>query len=801
MNGYMFSDNTLFVLIVLSWVFLIAGIIIACFQFIKRKEKSLSSKIMMFSVMLFVSLFLLRFSTGTFVNQLIINNAADDELMNVLEGTVSMHWLETAARSLVQTLRTFALDEDYAIFHIVSERMSNSVLSAHWMLPLVYKAHAAMVTVLAPVAGGAIIFDILTRIFPKLKLWIMPFWCEFYVFSELNDTSLALAQSIKENFKSNSKINEKGSAIIKPKRPVIVFTDAYIDKEDEAVSERTASAKSIGAICLTEDIFHIRIRGYFRRILGSRLNYFLLDEKEENNLHALAMLSEYKNGTRLLDSSVYLFSNSSSAGEVVRCVNKKLEGIYGTDNKKLPVIRVIEGYRNLVYNLLRDVPLYEPLIGRNANTKEKELNVTIIGSGVIGMQMFLATYWMGQMLDVNLCINVISQEKEASFKDRLNLINEDILKTESSVADPEILRIYPASQELAAPYFTLRYEEADVMKGTLFEALSKKQNDSGFSICQSDYFVVALGSDESNILVANKLRQYIGRALLCDKTNRRAIINYVVYDRDICRTLNSVQDNPNIYMNAFGNLSDVYNYENVFMAKSYGAAVEVNATYISKAFADKKYGRKEMNRFLADEYNYWSSIARGIHIPYKFFSAGAVTSSHIFDGATIATEDPQVLSRYLKKVCIELPFAEDNLPAVEQREELYYKLTWLEHRRWTAFVRTGGFMTPCKEQLDSYAYRSGNKTKEVSLRLHPCLVECDDLPPRIPAVKERTADISPEAVLDTKEIILNGYDKLDAVSLYLHILAKERTGGCCCIYKAYDCPYEIGADGVTVKVQ
>ncbi len=836
MDSYVFSDNTLLILIVLSWIVFISGIGIVCFQFSRRKEQSLSSKILAFSGILFVSVFLLRFATGTFVNQLIMHNKADEQLLGILEYAVSMHWLETVARSLVQTLRTFAVDEDYAIYAVVAERMGESVLSAHWILPVLYRIHAGVVTVLAPVAGGAIIFDILTRIFPKMKLRFMPFWREFYVFSELNDSSLALAQSIKEDF-SNSKANrrkqikklKKGSPLSKElfiafpednsnpekpikrkrvtikrkKKPVIVFTDAYIDRENEAISERIASAKSMGAICLTEDIFHIRIRGFVRRLFGTKLNYLLMDEKEDNNLHTLSMLSEHKKGKRLLHSSVYLFSNSSSANDLARCVNNKLKKVYGENNKKLPLIRVIEGYRNLVYNLLRDVPLYEPLIGRKPvdNKTEKDLNVTIIGSGVIGMQMFLATYWMGQMLGVKLHINVVSQESESTFKDRVNLINADILKTEASKADPELLSVYSASHKKADPYFKLRYVETDVMTGTLYEALSKKFDNESFALCDSDYFVVAIGSDENNIFVANKIKQFIGRDLICDTTNRRAIINYVVYDRDVCSTLNSVQDNPNIYMNAFGNFRDVYNYENVFMSKSYGTAVELNATYTRKAFADKKYDKADMNKLLNDEYNYWSSIARGIHIPYKYFSAGVVTKSSIFDKTEVVTEDSKVFNDYLRKICIELSSKKDNLPSEKDREELYYKLCWLEHRRWNAFIRTGGFTTPTKEQVDTYAYREPNKAKEISLRLHPCLVECDDKPPKLPAAKVRTATIASDVKLDASEITRNDYDRLDAVSLYLHILAKERLNENCCIYKAYDSPYELNAEDKSIKIQ
>lgn len=832
-----FTNDTLFAIILSSWIVFALGIFIEIYLFGRRKDMAVSTKILIFSGVLFVSITLLRYATSAYINTLLISGGMSGELLEALgENAVSMSKYEHLVRSIVQALRTFAIDEDYYLFTLAAESMKDNVLSAYSWLPVVYKTHAAIVTILAPVAGGAIVFDILTRVFPKMKLRFFPAWREFYVFSELNDSSLALAQSIKEEYKNSKaerrkqiKLLKKGSPLDKDikinfpevksdkktrckrervrikrkKRPAIVFTDVYIDRENEAISERVFSAKALGAICLADDIYHIRVRGFIRKWLGTKINYLLMDEKEENNLHTLSMLAEHKKGKKLMGVSVYLFTNSSSANDIVRGINIKLKSQCKSKRAKLPVIRVIEGYKNLVYNLLRDVPLYEPLIGRVMKEGEtaKDLNVTIIGSGIIGTQMFLATYWMGQMLDVKLHINVVSQEAEESFADRINLINADILKTESHNPDSELLKIYTASDKIADPYFTLRYVQADVMTGTLYEALNKKFHNEKFALCDSDYFVVAIGSDENNILVANKIRQFIGRDLLTDRTNRRAVINYVVYDKDVCETLNASSDKNGIYMNAFGNFRDVYNYENVFMSKTYSTAVELNKSYVRKSLADKNYGKREMTKFVEDEYGYWSSIARGLHIPYKYFSAGVVTKSKVFDNAKAVTEDPEVFNKYLRLICLEMTSDEDNLPSIQQREEMYYRLTWLEHRRWNAFIRTGGFTLPSKKQLDTYAFRNGNKTKELSLRLHPCLVECDDQRPKIPAMANAPDVISTEVCLELSCIKAQNFDRLDAVSLYLHRISQCRAGKSGCIYKAYDSPYELRAENKSLLVQ
>ena len=120
MGYYVFSDNALLSMILLSWAVFAVGIGITWFQFTFRKEKSISAKIMTISVVLFISILILRFSTSTFISQLIMSEKADEELLGVLDFVVPMHWLETLVRSLVQTIRTFAFDEDYALFAIVA---------------------------------------------------------------------------------------------------------------------------------------------------------------------------------------------------------------------------------------------------------------------------------------------------------------------------------------------------------------------------------------------------------------------------------------------------------------------------------------------------------------------------------------------------------------------------------------------------------------------------------------------------------------------------------------------------------
>ena len=106
-----------------------------------------------------------------------------------------------------------------------------------------------------------------------------------------------------------------------------------------------------------------------------------------------------------------------------------------------------------------------------------------------------------------------------------------------------------------------------------------------------------------------------------------------------------------------------------------------------------------------------------MHLGYKVYSVGYFEKS-IFDVQGI--DDPL--------------YVKDRLAGYERfkglaggKEEggqgLLHRLAYLEHRRWNAFTRVKGF----RYSSEYLRYeKSTGSYKHMSLKLHPCLVECDD---------------------------------------------------------------------------
>lgn len=195
----------------------------------------------------------------------------------------------------------------------------------------------------------------------------------------------------------------------------------------------------------------------------------------------------------------------------------------------MPAVIPVNGLCNMACRLFVDVPLYEPLLN-NDSSKEKTIIVTILGSGAIGTEFFLTTYWCGQMLDCKLHINAVSKEKqneendskrEGNFEGRINFINPEILKTNNPNSD---LLIYSEDGERSEPYFSYKYRESDVLSDDFVTLMEEPE------LLNTDYFIVALGSDEDNLEVANKLRQIVGvyHMYSAPKKRRSLVMLYII---------------------------------------------------------------------------------------------------------------------------------------------------------------------------------------------------------------------------------------------------------------------------------
>ena len=632
-------------------------------------------------------------------------------------------WFEEIGNSFLHALQSFSLDEAYTQYLANGKEVFRQAFQNSGAWPDAFGVYITALNLICPISGGALLAILAASLFPRLRLWWnrLFFWRTILYFSELNPDSLALAKSIRAS--SDSLCNA-----------TLVFTDTYPDSDDESVSEQIQQAKALGAICLKDDLSLIPLRR------KKKQQFFLMDEKSISNLQQLSEFAEESRATKLCkENDIYYFCNDDSNVLVEKSVQRALESHFAPstaleesgqealeshlDPSEVPTLIPVREYQNLVFSLLREKPLFTAL-----DQGDKKLHVTILGSGSIGTEAFLDTIWCGQLLDRKLEITVISKEPKQDFLARINCINPDILLSGVMVGEPNhepnanLLKIYKNGGKPADPYFAFTYIEADVCRDDLQTILCRKP-EQGSRIVDSDYYLVVLGSDKDNLEASNRLARCV--TVNAAANRKPPVVAYAIFDDALNqRLMDQAQKMEKARMRGtpeycvefypFGSLSQTYSYNNVMLQKLQEQSVSVRSSYetvVGEKIADRDTVLEGMRK---DQYSLCADIARVIHIPYKAFCVGMDADS------------------YVAKVR-----AEKQLPVEKLSEENLisnYRLAWLEHRRWIAFLRTRGFRCPTPEQEKMYIgwlpvnpkgeNINKGKHKNLSLKLHPCMVEC-----------------------------------------------------------------------------
>ncbi len=660
-----------------------------------KKISTLSKKLAIVSVFLILSVFFQRASVLCY-GQLFL-------------GEEKISFIELVITSILRALQTISMNEDYHIATIETRNMLSAIIGNSPLFLRICIVFSSFVNLFTPIAGGAIIFEVLTAVFPKLK-WMSSFCKKQYYFSELNERSLALAKSI---LSGNKCIVD---------RPVIIFTDTYIDDGNEEMSELIAAAKGIGAICISDDLLDLHIRCLRKKYV------FLIDDAEIDNIKTLANLAKQIDCKSFKNTEIYVFYQDDSyvilEQNIIDVINEKYKKEFkkqieiieaeckaANKNKKetekavdeflgkeKPIIDRVRYYENLIFKLLKEIPLITPIIDKKDSGKE--LNVTVFGSGFIGKQMVLSSSWAGQIYGYNLAINVISQESKDEIKNVFDNAYPEFL--ESTKPNSTLLKIFDDDEKRSSPYFTFRYCSHNFQKGCIKNIVCEDINNGSnrHEVYDSDYYLVALGSDEMNISVAEQLQRKIA---IEQQTNHKKIRNVVivaiVYDSNLCEAFNAKTKDISSHITtvAFGSMDEIYDFKTIAMINEDSDGKAVAKKYLDSIIDDEKQTIRE-NKYKS--YNAWSSLARAYHLYYRVFSAYSYMRDNNIksDWNDFVVENESALKMYYENVL--------DKPAVNS---VYRYLSWLEHRRWNAYLRSIGF--------------SAGDSKNLKLKLHNCLVE------------------------------------------------------------------------------
>lgn len=390
------------------------------------------------------------------------------------EATVLGGW-RAFLLSVLNSMQVFAIGCE---FSVVKESM---VYCPDW-LDVLYQVWAATLFVLAPIFT----FGFVLSLFKNLSAYLNYLWAfnrETYVFSELNEKSLVLANDIKT----------------KNKKATIVFTDVFEDNEENTY-ELVENAKRLGAICFKKDILVIDFKKHSRK---KSISFFAIGINETENLNqSLKLIENYRDRD---NTHIYVFSTKIESELLLTSIDKG----------RVKVRRINE-VQSLVNRVLYEqgCVLFES--SRETSNGNKKISAIVVGMGSHGTEMVKALTWFGQMDGYKLEINAFDQDP---------LAEEQFVAIAPELMSPDYNGV---DIEGEAQYKITVHSGINVTSITFANEISK--------ITDATYVIVALGNDDVNINTAVNLRMYFERMRI------HPVIQAIVYNSQQKKALEGIKN-------------------------------------------------------------------------------------------------------------------------------------------------------------------------------------------------------------------------------------------------------------------
>lgn len=391
---------------------------------------------------------------------------------------------EMAGHTLLDAVRAVVLSAFHAIqmlaaggeFKLITENMTTC---ADYLLGW-YQGWFAVLFAVMPVFS----FGFVLSLFKNLSahfLYGTAFFKDTYVFSELNERSLALARDIKHNNPSVA----------------IVFNDVFED-DKESTYELIAAAKNIGAICFKKDILAVNYRFHSPK---KSIYFFAIGVNETENLNqTLNLIDTYRDRE---NTRIYVFSTKVESELLLAVVDQGYIKVHRINEVRSLVNRELYERGHMLFDTARP-----------AEDGTKKISAVVVGMGNHGTEMVKALAWYGQMDGYSLEIHAF---------DRDPLAEEKFVALAPELMSPELNGKNVPGE---AQYCITIHANMDVTTQNFAKTIEE--------ITDATYVFVALGNDDVNINTAVALRTYFERMQI------KPIIQAVVYNAQQKKVLEGI---------------------------------------------------------------------------------------------------------------------------------------------------------------------------------------------------------------------------------------------------------------------
>ena len=451
------------------------------------------------------------------------------------------HVLKALCMAFHQAIRLFAIDGEYSL---AAEMFASPLIVTGYaeIFHQIYLPTIALLCVMAPVLTFTFVMTFFRTMWLTVR-YRLAFFRSVHIFSDLNERTIALANSIVEKSKKDGK-----GLIHYLKRPLIVFTDV-LRKQEEEHFDLIHSAKQIHAFCYDKDLASIRFR------LGpkKKLRFYIISENEDENMRHLV---DIRHNYNTESTEVYMFSDKIQSELILGVKDNIKIKIYRIYDKQALIYQNMErfgmrlferSYRAYDFNeqtvksLSEEPKTYSPASLPCRDTGK--ISVVLVGFGQYGLETLKALLWFCRMVGYRLHVTVFDKEKNIENKAR-RLIPYAFQKDPESQND--LLR-ENTDLDLTMEF----HSEVDVYGHDFAQKLAELK--------ETTYVFVSLGKDDTNIEVSTAIRNVFEKMRLdfIEKLNEtyregfhlknvydnlpaelmRPDIETIVYDSNISRIL------------------------------------------------------------------------------------------------------------------------------------------------------------------------------------------------------------------------------------------------------------------------
>lgn len=475
--------------------------------------------------------------------------------------------IKTVLISMHSTIRLFIVDGEFDIIKDYSSLLFDGLAYS------IFTGFAALLFVMAPLLTFGFLIYLVKNVFAKIT-FLMSYFQELYVFSELNEESLCLAKSIKDG-------NKKAR---------IIFTDVF-ESNDEKIYELMQRAKEIAAICFKSDIELINYNEHSR---NSRIYLFVIDHDEAENLRqAVALIDEYKCKNNIL---LYLFSSSIES-----------EIILSNMDKGSMIVRRINIDGVIVQNFLYDKgsELFKTA------TASGEINVLVAGMDGLGNILVKSIAWAGQMDGYELSITAV--DPGTGVKSRF-------MEECSELIDEAHNGVHIDGDS----YYSIQiYDEINIWENRFKVILAKKEY---------TYVFVDFGNDAENIRTAAVLRMEF------ERLNLHPVIVAKVANIRFSRQLKELHNfrNEQYDIQFIGSMDHVYSQNVIIASELEKKALEIHLTWGEEnEFWNYEYNyRSSISSAIHSKLKIELGIASTPELEHKRWNAYMRSIGYIYSGST-----------------------------------------------------------------------------------------------------------------------------------------------------------------------